>query len=205
MGARGIAAEGGNVLNNVTIFGSSAGAFDVCLHMVSAGSAGLFHRAISESGTCTTHQHSAADAAPVIDQLVASVGCNGSADALACLRQLPAEDLLNANFLGDGWAGANLIIDGGFLPDQPRALFAAGRFNKVPYLLGANADEGNEQIPSPTLGELLSQNGYLGALRSFYGDHAEEVAALYPPDGFPIGIVRAGAGHRRSRRRLFDL
>jgi para-nitrobenzyl esterase len=39
---------------NVTIFGESAGSFDVCMHVAAPSSGGLFHAAISESGGCTT-------------------------------------------------------------------------------------------------------------------------------------------------------
>jgi para-nitrobenzyl esterase len=54
----------------------------------------------------------------------------------------------------------------------------------VPYLLGSNAEEANGQLDS--LGALLeAEGGYLGALRSRFGDRAEEIAALYPPQDFP--------------------
>jgi len=39
--------------SNVTIFGESAGSADVCYHVASPRSAGLFHRAISQSGGCS--------------------------------------------------------------------------------------------------------------------------------------------------------
>lgn len=42
---------GGNA-SRVTIAGESAGAFSVCWHLASPMSAGLFHAAILESGTC---------------------------------------------------------------------------------------------------------------------------------------------------------
>jgi para-nitrobenzyl esterase len=40
--------------DNVTIFGESAGSFNVCYHVASPLSDGLFQRAISQSGGCTT-------------------------------------------------------------------------------------------------------------------------------------------------------
>src|SRR5262245_20092542 len=48
-----IAAFGGNP-KKVTIFGESAGSQDTCLQVASPGTKKLFHRAISESGGCTT-------------------------------------------------------------------------------------------------------------------------------------------------------
>ncbi|MGW7334035.1 carboxylesterase family protein, partial [Streptomyces sp. NPDC054840] len=39
---------------NVTVFGESAGALSVCAHLTSPASAGLFQRAIVQSGSCST-------------------------------------------------------------------------------------------------------------------------------------------------------
>ncbi len=127
---------------NVTIFGESAGSQDVCLHMASPKSRGLFHRAISESGGCTTLNQTAPEAQSITEALAAKVGCTGT-DPLACLRGKQVADLLAAvptdAALGKGFGP---IVDGDFLPEQPRALYDRGDIAKVPYLLGSNSDEG---------------------------------------------------------------
>ena len=56
-----IAAFGGDP-DNVTIAGQSAGGHSVALHLVSPGSAGLFHRAIMQSGFASVRWRTAADA-----------------------------------------------------------------------------------------------------------------------------------------------
>src|SRR4030095_12648606 len=88
-----IAAFGGNP-KKVTIFGESAGSVDVCHQVVSPGSRKLFHRALSESGGCTTRQRTAVDGAITAAPFAAAVGCTGTADELACLRQASPSTLL---------------------------------------------------------------------------------------------------------------
>jgi para-nitrobenzyl esterase len=75
------------------------------------------------------------------------------------------------------------VVDGGFLPDQPRALFAAGDYAKVPYILGSNADEGTLFLLGTP--PVTTEEEYLAALRERYGDRAERIAAAYPASSFP--------------------
>lgn len=182
-----IEAFGGNP-RRVTIFGESAGSEDVCLHMVSPGSRGLFRRAISESGGCTQHQPTAAQGAANAESLAAAVGCQGSADELACLRQVSADTLL-AN-LGSGDFGP--VVDGGFMPDQPRTLFDTRQFAKVPYLLGSNSDEGTLFYLGVT--PVTTEAEYQAALQARYGALAGQVEAIYPAANFAspqAALVRA--------------
>ncbi len=182
---------------NVTIFGESAGSADVCYHVASPGSRDLFHRAIGQSGGCTIRSMGAERG---IDdtgaQMVAygeAVGCPEGDDQLACMRDLSVEELMaQANqpapgagemSRGGDWSfGAVLDGPDGFLPDTLRALFDRGEIADVPYMLGANNDEGTTFVWRAE--PLTSEEEYMADLEARYGDAAEDVAAMYPPSDF---------------------
>lgn len=192
---------------NVTIFGESAGSADVCYHVASPGSAGLFHRAISQSGGCTIRSVGPEQAIDRIGSQMAAygaaLGCPAGDGQLACMRDKSIPELL-ANAMqpmpgaGGGFDGEwsfAAVLDGpnGFLPDTPKALFDSGEFAKVPYLLGANNDEGTPFVIRAT--PLASDEEYKADLRMRYGDHADAVYALYPPSKFEGDFNAARARH----------
>ncbi|MCC6846985.1 MAG: carboxylesterase family protein [Deltaproteobacteria bacterium] len=167
---------------NVTIFGESAGAWNVCAHVASPGSSGLFHRAISESGGCTVGIATGAESAARAADVTAAVGCGGAPDVLACLRAAPVAALLDA--FGDSELdGTPISIDGAFLPAHPRTLFDRGAFSHVPYMLGFNSDEGTLFFIGAT--PLASPAEYTAALTARYGALAPQVEAVYPVTSFP--------------------
>jgi len=191
-----IAAFGGNP-KNVTIFGESAGSQDVCLQVAAPSSRKLFRRAISESGGCTTRNTTAAEGAAAAGQFAAAVGCGDAADQLACLRAVPVSTVM-ATLQGQSTGGIvpnfdfGPVVDGGFLPDQPRTLFDGGHYAKVPYILGSNADEGT--LFSLGVPPIATEQQYLVALQARYGALADQVAAVYPASEFPTprdALVRA--------------
>src|SRR5262245_10945883 len=192
-----IVAFGGNP-KLVTIFGESAGSQDTCLQVASPGSKKLFRRAISESGGCTTRHPTAAQAAATAATFAMSAGCGAAADQLACLRAQPASALL-AILQQSAMPGGIVpnfdfgpVVDGGFLPDQPRTLFDTGRFARVPYILGSNTDEGTLFFLG--VPPVMTEAAYLAALQARYGSLADEVAAVYPASSFPSpqdALVRA--------------
>jgi len=144
-----IGAFGGNP-DNVTIFGESAGGFSVCAAIASPKGAGLFQRAITESGPCAEPLPTLAGAQASGAAIVSALGCAGSSDAatVACLRNAPVSAILNeeANIT----AGANLTsltafftnVDGVFIPQEPVLALALGEYNHVPVIEGTNHDEG---------------------------------------------------------------
>jgi para-nitrobenzyl esterase len=166
---------------NVTIFGESAGSLDVCFHVASPGSRGLFHRAISESGGCTTRQRTKTQGELAATTFATDVGCP-SPGALACLRGKSAADLMASADVATG-TGFGPDVDGQFLTDQPRTLFDAGNIAKVPYMLGSNTDEGTLF----TLSKLITtQEEYMAELTATFGATTATTLAttVYPMMAF---------------------
>ncbi|XP_062127648.1 uncharacterized protein LOC133840012 [Drosophila sulfurigaster albostrigata] len=141
----------------VTIFGHSAGGMSAHYHMLSPNSKGLFHRAMSLSGTALTNILHVKDPLNQVRKLaesagVAQAGSLNSKELVESLRGVDAMDLLLAGDAMKVWDNVPLI-DYGIVIEQdatPESFFnealsvshLAGRIHEVPWLLGSSSRAG---------------------------------------------------------------
>ncbi len=186
------AAFGGDP-SQLTIFGESAGGASVCQHLVSPRSAGLFARAIIQSGPCDLVMNEPAAFAHGANLLTA-IGCTG-ADALACLRGKSTKELIAA--LPDGGFGVPNgepnwypVVDGFNLPDRPSALLAAGQVERVPTILGSNSEEASLFF---ILGEttIADDAAFLAFAEDLVPGRGADIVAQYPSSAY--GSAEAAA------------
>jgi len=140
--------------NRVTIFGQSAGASSVGLHMVSPLSKGLFQQAIMESGAennIWSINNPSQSPENYIFQVAENLDCptQNTAEMLSCLRSVSARDLRIADDIactpGYFCQGFAPIIDGpgGFMPDFPLKLREELKEDSLPIISGLCKDDGS--------------------------------------------------------------
>jgi len=144
----------GGDAGNVGLFGESAGALSVCSHVVSPQSAGLFKRAILESGACNGPWSvgEKTDGLAISSLLMSNFNCTD----VACLRSLPSSELAYWPFSFEynqslqtswklnpyDWQFPGYWVDEFFLPAQQYELYNTGTINAEAMMVVENSMDG---------------------------------------------------------------
>ncbi|NYH91289.1 carboxylesterase/lipase family protein [Actinopolymorpha rutila] len=198
---RNIARFGGDPAN-VTLAGQSAGGYSVCAQLASPIAAGLFRKAIVQSGPCGNPLLTRATALSRGTRTAAELGCTDPATSLACLRALPVDRLVGLGadrvFTSTGriadlpWVP---VTGTSVLPRQPLDALRSGGAARVPLLIGTTRDEMRPfvALDHDARGLPVTAESYPAELAAAFDD-PDAVRARYPASAYPSpGLALATA------------
>ena len=195
-----IAGFGGDP-GNVTMFGESGGGSKTCTLLAMPSAAGLFHRAIVQSGPKTialSTEVSTATALAMLDALGIA-----PPDARQLLT-VPVDQLVAAQLevlggpLGGAVSGGRTlgpVLDGIALDRLPFEPDAPAVSASVPLLIGTTKDEMTFFTYANEALDTLDDAGGAAVMRQLFGEHADVLYGTYRttrPGATPVQLVTAG-------------
>ncbi|THZ34329.1 alpha/beta-hydrolase [Aureobasidium pullulans] len=180
--------------DHVIIFGASAGAGSVGLHLTAYGGRNdrLFVGAAGDAFFYPTTNNKTYTQAQ-FDHFASITGCGSAANRLACIRTLEISALQKGNVAGT-YPGQSMssqytwtpVVDGDFIQDYPLRLYQDGKFVKVPLIVGDVLDEGtifaNNAASPSEVSSFVSAN-----YPALSQGNLTVINTLYPPStSFPL-------------------
>ena len=183
---RNIRAFGGDP-GNVTLMGESSGGANVFNQLVSPTSAGLFNKAIIESGSLWFGPfapfydgYSLQEAEKTGKAAAELMGCPAGSP-VSCMRSVPVEQLAAIVRKLPPYS-FGVVVDGTIITRRAHDAVLAGEFKRVPIINGSNHDEWTwvEGLHENAAGHPLDPAKMQENLRDTFGDVADQVVSHYP-------------------------
>ncbi|MCF3182397.1 carboxylesterase family protein [Streptomyces polychromogenes] len=186
--------------DRVTLVGESAGAVAICAHLTSPAAAGLFQRAVLQSGSCSMSfpRGALGPASPAYEPFAAQhdvqaagaqaarrLGCTAERDeeVMTCLRGQSTGRLATAELMQSFNRPA---YGNALLPAAPAEALKAGHFYRVPLVQGTNRDEMRMFVSlSLAAFPIRTEDEYRARLTDAFGSTAAAVEARYPAADHP--------------------
>ncbi|OAG01895.1 alpha/beta-hydrolase [Paraphaeosphaeria sporulosa] len=186
--------------HKVTIWGQSAGAASVGMHVMAYNGRDdkLFRSAIMESGgpVAISDPDRKGYYQAAYQNLTQLAGCSKAPDSLGCLRSLPYEKLnaaINTTALSSIWFPQ---IDGDMIARHSSEQLKDGAFVHVPILIGTNSDEGTSFSPKGVNNTEIFKRAIQGSAPLMNASFADRVLAAYPDDPAQNVLANLGPTYR---------